>query len=318
MLLAGDVVGRIWVPGQVSTLNELDLRALEEAAVIGALDILRTRTALEIEWRIHGDIMNVLLDGSPSQFESLTNRAMQLGHDLTRPHTMLVCDIQNLLGTESDVPSEAAVQLAKAAILSMRWQPKTGPLMAMRDGHLIVLAQLTEAAIEPEDLLQLGDAVRHVLNRALATRGVRVAVGAVCRKLTELTRSFKVGCGALGIHAIRRDPPCTILCPTLGLLGLLLQIDDTRQLIDFADGRMRLLREHDASRGAGLVETLERYFSNSCNFERTAQALYVHPNTVRLRIRRAETLLGVDLSTREAQIELHTAFMVDQVARATT
>jgi sugar diacid utilization regulator/GAF domain-containing protein len=315
ILLEGNVVARIWVPGTTSMLGELDLRALEEAAVIGALDILRSRTALEIEWRVHGDIINDLLDGGQAQFEAIMVRSAHLGHDLSQPHTMLVVDLQAALGADSDRSWESTVHLAKSAVLSMRTPPTAGPLMTMREGYLVILDPVDVQATAP-DLAALGESIRLSLNRALSTQDVRVAVGAVCEKLGDLTRMFRVGRGALTIHAIRRDPAGTIVCPELGLLGLLLQVEDSRQLAEFANVRLARLRQHDETKGTALIKTLETYFTTSCHLERTAQQLYVHPNTVRLRLRRAEALLEVDLSSREAQIDLHTAFLVDEVARS--
>lgn len=313
ILLEGDIVARIWVPGSAAELSELDLRALQEAAVIGALDILRSRTALEIEWRVHGDIINDLLDGGQGQLHAILVRAQQLGHDLSQPNFMLVVDLQLALGADLERSWESTVHLAKSAVLSMRSRT-TGPLMTMRDGYLVILDPVKPRTTDP-DLNELGDSIRLLLNRALSTQAVRVAVGPVCEEPGDLTRAFKVGRGALAIHALRRDPAGTIVCPELGLLGLLLQIEDPRQLADFANVRLETLRRHDAEKGTTLMETLETFFSASCHLDRTAQQLYVHPNTVRLRLRRAETLLGVDLATREAQIDLHTAFLVDEVAR---
>ena len=243
-------------------------------------------------------------------------RAKQLGHDLSQPHSMLVVDLQlGLGGADLERSWESTVHLAKSAVLSLRSRT-TGPLMTMRDGYLVILDPVEPRTTGP-DLNELGDSIRLLLNRALSNQDVRVAVGPVCEEPGDLTRVFSVGRGALAIHALRRDPAGTIVCPELGLLGLLLQIEDPACSSGRLCRNVRLetLRRHDAEKGTTLMETLETFFFTSCHLDRTAQHLYVHPNTVRLRLRRAETLLGVDLATREAQIDLHTAFLVDEVAR---
>jgi len=315
IFLDGVVVARIWSSGNASDLRELELRALAEAAVIGGIDILRTRTAAEIEWRLHGDIINALLDDQRSQIEVLTERAMQLGHDLSLPYAIIVARMRDVVGTDLGRSRATAVHLVRSALISLPCWSAPGPLTAMRDGHLIIFAP-TDDQNPPADLLsQLGETVRETLNRALAPEKIRVAVGDVCHHVTELPRSYRVCRGALAIHALRGAPACTIVCRQLGLLGLLLQIDDPRQLTDFADRPLQLLRDHDSGKGTALVETLNSFFANNCHLERTARQLYVHPNTVRLRLRRAEAVLSVDLSRREAQLDLHTAFLVDEVAR---
>ena len=54
------------------------------------------------------------------------------------------------------------------------------------------------------------------------------------------------------------------------------------------------------------------------NISATAEALYVHPNTVGLRIRRAEDLLGLSLSDVESLTQVKMALMVDDVLAFST
>jgi len=55
------------------------------------------------------------------------------------------------------------------------------------------------------------------------------------------------------------------------------------------------LAEYDAERGAALLQTLEEYLHRHGNISSTSEALYVHPNTLRQRLRRIADLTGLDL-----------------------
>lgn len=55
---------------------------------------------------------------------------------------------------------------------------------------------------------------------------------------------------------------------------------------------------------AQLRDTVLAYFSNSHNVEATAEQLFVHKNTVRYRLTRAEKILGHPLTDRTAKVEL--------------
>ncbi|MEK0097444.1 helix-turn-helix domain-containing protein [Streptomyces sp. A475] len=55
---------------------------------------------------------------------------------------------------------------------------------------------------------------------------------------------------------------------------------------------------------AQLRDTVLAYFSNSHNVEATAEQLFVHKNTVRYRLARAEKILGHPLTDRTAKVEL--------------
>lgn len=71
----------------------------------------------------------------------------------------------------------------------------------------------------------------------------------------------------------------------------------------FADRYIAPLRQAGEF-GRQLLVTLPVWLDNGCRVEETALALYVHPNTLRHRIRRAEELLGVDLQDTRARFEI--------------
>nr|MDQ6935450.1 helix-turn-helix domain-containing protein [Actinomycetota bacterium] len=48
-----------------------------------------------------------------------------------------------------------------------------------------------------------------------------------------------------------------------------------------------------AAAGSATLATLEAYFGQGCSTEATGRALFVHPNTVRYRLRRAQEATGL-------------------------
>ena len=55
------------------------------------------------------------------------------------------------------------------------------------------------------------------------------------------------------------------------------------------------LAAYDAQRSTSLLRTLEEFLRRRGNISATAEALYVHPNTLRQRLRRIMELSGLDL-----------------------
>jgi len=51
-----------------------------------------------------------------------------------------------------------------------------------------------------------------------------------------------------------------------------------------------------AAAGPALLQTVETYVGSGGTLEGTARALFVHPNTVRYRLRKARDLTGLDAS----------------------
>ena len=59
---------------------------------------------------------------------------------------------------------------------------------------------------------------------------------------------------------------------------------------------VELLRDYDRRREARLVDTLERFLRDRRSVAASARALYIHPNTVRQRLRRIEELSGLEVA----------------------
>jgi len=60
-------------------------------------------------------------------------------------------------------------------------------------------------------------------------------------------------------------------------------------------GPVAVLRAHDDERGSGYVETLAAWLDHPGAPTRAAQAIHVHPNTMRYRMARIADLAGLDL-----------------------
>ncbi len=80
-----------------------------------------------------------------------------------------------------------------------------------------------------------------------------------------------------------------------GLDSLLESPKTSGELAAFADEILSPLLDHDRGKGSELTKTFCLALA-SCSHEEAAEKLFVHPNTVRYRMRRAEKILGVDLA----------------------
>jgi DNA-binding PucR family transcriptional regulator len=80
----------------------------------------------------------------------------------------------------------------------------------------------------------------------------------------------------------------------LGLYKYLLRVPLDEQVRDRRGDALRGLREHDRRRQSQLMRTLEEFLRQRGNMAATAKALYVHPNTLRQRLRRIAEITGID------------------------
>lgn len=305
--ISGETVAHIWVPIGLDEIAPLDRRAIENAAVVAALEFLRLRTARDIEWRVQGDILDVLLTGHPSEFTHLPARAAQLGHDLTQPHAIMVMT----LGAEAPDPGSVQRQRRiKEAVHATLRHVAPRPLVAQTGGEIIVLVPSQGQA----DILHLADRVRQAAIKTSSTVRPTIIVGSVCSSLGDYARATRITRGALRIHVAHGGEPRALSLRQLGILGLLLQLEDTDELLAYVDRTLGPLRAHDQAKSSALVDTLRAYLAHQCSVSATGQALFVHPNTVKMRLRKIETLLSIDLDRPDDLLDLRTALIVDDVA----
>lgn len=141
-LLAGPVrVGQetlrvLWLAGERED-DGLRLRAVEQAAVVLGLEMLRRRAVVDAQWRIRGDLVSELMSGTLSDPAAVIARADRLGSDLRLPQSVLAV-------RHARADDTATAQLLRLAqSLAQSW-PGPKPLSALRDGAIVVIAPASD------------------------------------------------------------------------------------------------------------------------------------------------------------------------------
>lgn len=328
VLVAGDVAARIWVPS--ADLSPLDRRAVEHASLVVSLELTRLRTGVEVELRVRGELLADVLGGEAVESTAIGDRARRLGHDLAGPAVAIVGRAESADPTRRPVVEQRT--LAAVADLAARFRPR--PLVGAQRGLVVVLwpSSPTEPApaVVPEPAPRGGResasggtapapfvAAADLVRRAMrSVPGVASATVAVAGPVRGHPQAFRTARGALDLALAGGRVDVTVTLDGLGVAGLLLQLDDTAQLIGFADRTLSAVRTHDATRGTRLLATLRHYLSHGQSRAVTAAALHLHPNTVTQRLARIQSLTGLDLADPAAVVQMRAAVLVLDVARA--
>ena len=72
------------------------------------------------------------------------------------------------------------------------------------------------------------------------------------------------------------------------------------------------LRQYDRDNHAALLHTLRCYLEHEQNTQKTAQALYIHRNSLLYRLERIQQLTAVDLSSPEERLRLSLSFFAPE------
>ncbi len=305
--VADELAARLWVSRPDSDADTdasaewPDRPVIERFSLLVALELLKRHRAVETELRLTRDLAVELVSGTGDE-RSLLDRARALGHDLTRPHTVVLVPAGGAQGGAvpgSGPSGTAALVDGLAARLGAR------PLAGEHDGALVVLvpgdpsgrdtlATALSALAGKRESIVLGRTVTEVADYPVAWRTVRTA------------------------HRLAGDGGAAVIdLDRLGVAAMLLETGTPDGLRRLADRRLAGLEEHDRARGGELAHTLRVWLRTGCSTADTARTLHLHPHTVSYRLRRVAGLTGTDPRDQSGVFELQVALMVRDVQRAT-
>jgi GAF domain-containing protein len=214
------------------------------------------------------DFFEELAGGRPRG--DLEGRAARLGCNLDDPHVVLVAE-----------PADEALERAVRAAAP-------GSLFDRREDSLRALVRLTTS--NAEALLERLRRIQPDLARPAS-----VGVSSVCQGQAAFADGFAEAQQALLGTMVLSGGPAILSYEDLGAYKYLLRVAVDGGIRDATVDAVNRLAEYDAQRGSQLVQTLEEFLRRHGNISATSETLFVHPNTLRQRLRRIGELSGLDL-----------------------
>ena len=305
----GEQHGSIVVLAEDGELGEEALVAVQHAATVAALRLVQARGLAEADRRFQAVCLEELVAGHVVDRGVLRERALAFGWDLTAPRAVLVAELTELDGRRfsqlAGTPEEGRAwhRLADAVTAALGrgaivWQRSAG-----------VAALVAPGPADRKALLDAATALQAEAARRLPGSVVAVGIGRTCADPLDLAASHREALRALAVGRRTRGAGHVSRFEDLGLDRLLAGCADD-ELTAFRDATLGRLLAHDAAHGSELVRTLEAFLASGCNAARAAQALYVHYNTLRLRLGTIEQVLGQDLADADARLSLALALRV--------
>lgn len=313
-ILAGsELLGYLSVIEADRKLDELDFIAIEHAATILALELIKRRAATAAEERILGQFLDQLLRGDLADQEAVDLRARALGLDPARPHRVIVvsCRARQTV----DVAGEAGRQ---------RWleiacgQLKERQLRGLVGWHEDACIVLVPADAPPNEARNLAAALVRQLVAVSATsaggRAVVAGIGSPSASLAGVRRSYAEALRAIALAASLGLESDVVDFDDLGVYRLLHSSADPAELARFAERILGPLRVYDAEHKTEFVRTLDTYLWHACHLRRTARALFLHVHSLRYRLQRIERILGCRLDDPRWRLDAQVALAAARLA----
>jgi GAF domain-containing protein/sugar diacid utilization regulator len=294
-ILAGDdELGRVSVLGG-EPLDELGLRALEHGTTVLAVELLKERTAQEVEWRLGGELFDELLARSGPIDRRLAARASRFGIDPGASHRVAVLE-----ATEGEIDQRAIRLAAGQTVVPSR---SAILLTAMGPGRVVLaIPQAFE------------DVLESLLARLMAVTGPQPghAVG-LSRLTTNLPRGLREALACARFASMSGQVDTIVRADDLGAMRFLFAVDDPMPLLEYVDEQLGPLLHREGRDDMQLVATLRAFLEADGHHATIAERCHIHKSTVKYRLARIAEVLGRPLSDPEVRFELRLAVAIADV-----
>nr|WP_104821172.1 helix-turn-helix domain-containing protein [Kitasatospora sp. MMS16-BH015] len=288
-------LGTIWVQEGAGPLTEHAEQALVGAARVAAAQLVRRRRELSADVRLTQTLLTGLLEGSTGP-QSL---ATHLGLDLRRPATVLAY--------AAGAPGEGSdLELTRAEVtglISVHTAARhRGALLAPIDSRVYVLLPELPTGLPMSTIRGWAE---EVVSAAAEHLGVplRAAIGSTVPGLAAVPESRAqadrildaMGRGGVAptVAALSDVQAEVLVSEVLALL---------QDRTGLRDPRLTALTDYDRRHGTRLAESVLAWLDALGEVRIAADALHIHPNTLRYRVRRAEQLTGIDLAQPQQRL----------------
>jgi purine catabolism regulator len=174
-------------------------------------------------------------------------------------------------------------------------------------GEVVCFCQESSDSARPEAAFALGKAVGEQGRHEYPKTPLRCGIGAPAREISTWRTSFRQAGQALEM-ARRLGAREPLFFPDLSVYRLLLQLEHSPELISFQEEILGPLLAHESS--DELISTLEAYFQHNNNVSQTAEALYIHRNTLVYRLERIAAIANLDLDEPETRLAVQLALRI--------
>ncbi|WP_240771461.1 helix-turn-helix domain-containing protein [Nocardioides sp. GY 10113] len=294
---AGDeVLGSIWAAMDGDLTPERSA-ALQDAAKLVALHMLRVRAGADVQRRLRTDLVGSAVEGGVGARDALSRLGLAGKHVVVLAVGLRAdrtAESERAPGDTSDLERVAdALSLHLAASLPLS-------AVAVVGGIAYALLPLGPGgtASEPEERAarlaeEFCDRLGSRLPALVGIGGTGSDVGGVAASRATATRVLRVLQDGHGTRRVAR-------LPDVHTQSLLLELRDLAAARgERPVGPLALLLEYDERNDSGLVETLDAWLDALGDVRAAATALFIHPNTLRYRLRRLEEVSGLDLADPE-------------------
>jgi purine catabolism regulator len=303
-IVVGDVArGYISAIGLGGELDRTDRLVVEQGALVCAVEMARAKAVRDTEKRLHGDLLSALLHQTLSARDA-NLWAQNMGLDLDQQHAALRMAWEgqphSLRRLETLVNGEVSRSRMHVIVSSM-------------SGEVICFCEIPRSEGKPSAAISLAQMVMEASSKEHPDAVIRCGIGTPAADLGSWSVSFRQAGQALDM-ARRLNERKPLYYMDLSVYRLLLQFEESPDLLSFLQETLGSILTHENS--DEFLETLEEYFTHNGNLSQTAEALFIHRNTLTYRMNRITSITKLDFENPDTRLAVQLALCIRRMVKA--
>ena len=303
VIRAGDMqYGFVLAVGGAQGLPGVAGLAVEQAALVAALEITRDLAVLAVEQQFASNALHDLVTGTAADMDHALARAVRFGWDLQRPLAVLVARQSGAERSDEPAGQQEASGLRAVELWTLAVRD--------RDSSAAVAGFATElvAVVGAADAEAIAAKV-HADMTASTGRPYSVGVSQAAAGPLDIPRLYEEARVALQVGQRLSGSSAVTNFAGLGLYRLLSNVSQA-ELRTFVQDTLGPVLELPEPARSDLLKSLAVLSSTRFNVAESARILHYHYNTMRYRVTKLERMLGAFADDAAAALRIGVALQI--------
>lgn len=313
--------GNLFILELNHNLEEADFVALQDAAKIIALEILKQKAGFDMQNRVQSELLEDLLSGYYHDENVFYRHVQRMNETVSiddkpifkagMPMVMAfikLIDIDELNGGKQiKLPYDNKTKI-RNVINEYAAAYHNGVLISSRSDCMICLF-----ALKSDGTLNNFQNLQDFMKRKYGDKYCcSVGISNLFTEISEAKKAYE--CAKIAAHSAGPAPKLQVIFYNkMGVYLLLNEIKNVPEAKAFSALYLQPLLDYDTENNGELIKTLDAFFADNCNLRKTAESLYVHKNSVVYRLNKIEQMTGLDLNNSTDKFNLQLALYLSKI-----
>lgn len=312
ILASNQVYGYILLWELNKPIGTLDLRILETASPVIALEIVKRMSVYQVESRYKMEFLENLLSRDASMQNLAFERAHFFDLEETGGYTVMIVSVESSEPpkkeqemTAKDLFNQYKNSIIQEIEMVLKLENEKFVIGEKSDSIIILL----QAGEDADQLLaktkseKIGEKIVKIVDTKYYKTKISIGIGRHYRNPRELWKSYNEARKALNLGSFDMQKR-VIHFESLGVYKILCNESLDSELTMFYKTTIYPLIEYDRRKRTDFIPTLQAYFETNGNLKKMADILYTHYNTILYRLQRIQQVAGIDLRSPSDRLNL--------------